>query len=180
MFRVRGNLPPNRRNLHWRKQSCPWTGRACLGSEPTDRQSWEIDNLEMNGSNQEEEDSSSVFTSSLPWGKLLISLVFYLENGFSTFIFLLQQRCRIQFDESDDEGIVDLLEAQPLFHPHHGAIPCGWKSSGWVFRPCGGGSWDFARHQCYWKGCGHAPRNANCARALHILYHICHIFFIYF
>ena len=65
----------------------------------------------MADSYQEEEGSSSVFASSAPWGKFFISLVSHLENCFLTFNFLLQKKCRIQFDESDDEWMVNLLEA---------------------------------------------------------------------
>ena len=68
----------------------------------------------MNGSHQEEEGSNSVFTSFMPWGKFLISLIFHLESYFSTFVFLLQKKCMIQFDEFDDEGMVDLFEAAAI------------------------------------------------------------------
>ena len=88
----------------------PYRG-AYTGSEPTGRRSWEVESPRMDGSYQEEEGSSSVFTSSTSWSKFLISLVSHLENYFSTFVFLLQKKCKIQFDESDDEAMVDLLEA---------------------------------------------------------------------
>ena len=67
--------------------------------------------LGRDGFHQEEESSYSVFVSSAPGDKFLISLVFCLGNCFSTLVFLLQKKCRLQFDESDDEGMTDVLEA---------------------------------------------------------------------
>ena len=52
----------------------PYRG-ACTGSEPPGHRSWEVESPRMDGSYQEEEGSSSVFTSSTSWSKFLISLV---------------------------------------------------------------------------------------------------------
>ena len=77
--------------------------------------------------------SCSVFAPFARWGKFLTSLVFCLGYCFSTLVFLLQKKCMLRFDESDNEGMKDLLEATiippPTIAEHFPVAKESWVES---------------------------------------------------